>query len=387
MPAQTEQMAQAVQKAILPSQKSEMWSNLRKFRKAAYAVERRMDIWRSIAKLGPDRLNRAERASTDPAKLMLCMSHVDSALPASAEGACWREYLLLNALKENADRNSQNDAEKRQQVAKWILERLNETPMSNQQRQFLNKPQIIALREELRNWAADPVTPADVLRSVERYELSGLVSDSRKLARQLQSLSVASDEADRELAARVDAYYRNANLRLAISEKMLNRLIPPPKMEYGTVHDTVLNVPVNGRSLTSSDLSIRLIPDPEAARLALVVTGEVAATTSSTSGPATFYNDSEAYYAAQKQVEISKKGFLRLLPAEVDVRHQSRLRDVSTDFDGIPLFGQIARKVAQTQHDFYSDSANEEARRRSPIRPASESTTRLCSNSRKWSIE
>jgi hypothetical protein len=116
--------------------------------------------------------------------------------------------------------------------------------------------------------------------------------------------------------------------------------------------------------LTSSDLSIRFIPDPERARLALVVTGEVAATTSSTSGPATFYNDSEAYYAAQKQVEISKKGFLRLLPAEVDVRHQSRLRDVSTDFDGIPLFGQIARKVAQTQHDFYSDSANEEARQK-----------------------
>jgi hypothetical protein len=364
VPGHTEQMAQAAQKAILPSQKSEMWSELRTFRRAAYAIERRMEIWRSVAKLGPDRLNRAERASADPAKLMLCMSHTDSSLPKSREGECWREYLLLDAMKESANRNSKKDEANRKQVAKLILERLNETPMSNQQRQFLNRPQIVALREELRNWAADPVTPADVLRSVERYEQSGLVSDGRRLARQLQSLCVASDEAERELAARVDAYYRNANLRVAISEKMLNKLIPPPKTEYGTVHDTVLNVPVHGRSLTSSDLSIRFIPDPERARLALVVTGEVAATTSSTSGPATFYNDSEAYYAAQKQVEINKKGFLRLLPAEVEVRHSSRLRDVSTDLDGIPLLSQIARRVAQTQHDFYSDSANEEARQK-----------------------
>ena len=123
----------------------------------------------------------------------------------------------------------------------------------------------------------------------------------------------------------------------------------------------MLGVPVHGQSLTSTDVAIRLIPDPTRVRMALEVTGEVAATTSSTSGPATFINDSEALYAARKPFEINGKG-VKLLPAEVDVQHETRLRDVATDFDGIPLFGWMARSVARTQHELYQPQANQEAR-------------------------
>ncbi|MCC6125421.1 MAG: hypothetical protein IT426_10690 [Pirellulales bacterium] len=362
--ALAEQMSAAAQKAALPAQKVEGWNAVRKLRKAGYALERRLDIWRAVAELGSERLDNLESAANDSRRLSLCLANVESALPGTPEGRHWREYLLLDALKQSAVRQSDREAEKRRQIAQWALERLEETPMSDRQRQFINRPQVAALREELRQWAAEPVSAADVLRTIERYERRGSMSDARQLARELQSLNVSPDAAHRELARRVDAYYRNANLRVAISEKLLNRLIPASNTEYAPVHDRVLGVPVHGRSLTSSDLAIRLIPDPDRARMALEVTGEVAATTSSTSGPATFYNDSESVYAAQKQVEINKKGFFRLLPAEVDVRHQSRLRDVTTDFEGIPIFGGIARRVAQTQHDLYRDSANGEARRK-----------------------
>jgi hypothetical protein len=363
LPALTDQLSAAAQKARLYPQKVEYWNTIRKLRKAGYALERRLEIWRAVAQLGSERLENPEGAAGDPGKLSICLANVEATLPGTVEGERWRDYLMLSALEQSALRHSEQEAEKQRQIAQWILERIDQTPMSNRQRQFINQPQVIALRAELRRWAADPVSAADVLKTVERYEQSGLVSDARQLARELQSLAVSPDAARQDLARRVDAYYRNANLRVAISEKMLNRLIPAPNMEYAPVHDTVLGVPVHGQSLTKSDLAIRLIPDPDHARLALEVTGEVAATTSSTSGPATFYNDSEAVYAAQKQVEINKKGF-RLLPAEVDVRHQTRLRDVATDFDGIPLFGFFARKVAQTQHDLYRDSANGEARQK-----------------------
>ena len=363
MPALTDQLAAAAQKARLNSQKIEQWNTIRKLRKAGYALERRLDIWRAAAQLGSRRLENPEGVTGDPGRLSLCLASVEAVIPGTSEGQRWRDYLLLDAIERSAARQSEQEAEKQRQIAQWIIQRIDETPMSNRQRQFVNQPQVLALRTELRRWAADPVSAADVLKTVERYEQSGLSSDARLLARELQSLAVSPDAARRELARRVDAYYRNANLRVAISEKMLNRLIPAPNMEYAPVRDTVLGVPVRGQSLTKSDLAIRLIPDPDHARFALEVTGEVAATTSSTSGPATFYNDSEAVYAAQKQVEINEKGF-RLLPAEVDVRHQSRLRDVSTDFDGIPLFGFFARKVAQTQHDLYRDSANGEARQK-----------------------
>lgn len=362
-PALVDELAAAAQKTRLNSQRTEHWETVRKLRKAAYALERRLDVWRAAASLGADQWQHPSAVSGDPRKLSLCLASVESALPGTAQGQLWRDYLLLDALRQSAADREADEAEKKRQVAQWVLERIDETPMSGRQRQFINQPQVAALRAELRQWAADPVSPAALLASVERYETSGLSSDSKRLAKELQSLSISSDPARRELAGRIDAYYRNANVRVAISEKLLNRLIPPPNMEYAPVRDTVLGVPVRGQSVTSSDLAIRLIPDPDRARLALEVTGEVAATTSSTAGPATFYNDSESVYAAQKQVEINKRG-LRLMPAEVDVRHQTRLRGVTTDLDGIPLLAQVARRVAQTQHDIFSGSANDEARQK-----------------------
>jgi hypothetical protein len=362
-PALVGDISAAAQKSRLSSQRAEHWETVRKLRKAAYALERRLDVWRAAASLGVDQWQHPAAVSGDPKKLSLCLASIESALPGTPQGQRWRDYLLLDALRQSTAEREADEAEKKRQVAQWVLERIDETPMSGQQRQFINQPQVAALRAELRRWAAAPVSPAELLASVERYETSGISSDAKQLAKELQSLSISSDPARRELASRIDAYYRNANLRVAISEKLLNRLIPPPNMEYAPVRDTVLGVPVRGQSLTSSDLAIRLIPDPGRARLALEVTGEVAASTSSTSGPATFYNDSESVYAAQKQVEINKRG-LRLMPAEVDVRHQTRLRGVTTDFEGIPLVGSIARRVAQTQHDIFRGSANDEARQK-----------------------
>jgi hypothetical protein len=363
VPALADQLSAAAQKAYLRTQKLDDWYTVRKLRKAGYALERRMEIWRGAAKLGAEKIENQERVAGNPKQLSVCLATLDTALPYTTEGRRWRDYLMLDAMNDMASQRSRQEEEVRRQMARTILERIDQTPMTSRQRNLIMQPQLIALREQLRHWAAEPSSPADILRSVERYEQSGLSSDARQLAKQLQAFAVSEDATRRELAKRIDEYYRNANLRVSLSEKMLNRLIPARSTELAPVNDTVLGVPVRGQSLTSSDLAIRLIPDPTRVRLALEVTGQVAATTSSSSGPATFYNDSQSVYAAQKGVEINSRG-IRLLPAEVDVRHETRLRDVSTDFDDIPLFGFFARRVAQTQHDLFSGSANGEAKRK-----------------------
>ena len=110
-----------------------------------------------------------------------------------------------------------------------------------------------------------------MLAAVERYETSGFTSDAKRLAKELQSLSVSPDPARRELAGRIDAYYRNANVRVAISEKLLNRLIPPPNMEYAPVRDTVLGVNLTGMFLCSraaARVMIRRGARPEISRAA-----------------------------------------------------------------------------------------------------------------------
>ena len=80
--------------------------------------------------------------------------------------------------------------------------------------------------------------------------------------------------------------------------------------------DPIVGVPVRGQSLMASEVTVRIIPDPHHARLALEVNGDVASLTHSMAGPATFYSESEASYVARKPFEISLRG-IRMWPTEV----------------------------------------------------------------------
>ena len=139
--------------------------------------------------------------------------------------------------------------------------------------------------------------------------------------------------------------------------------------------DTIQGVPVRGQSLTASEISVRMIPDPHHVRMALEVNGEVAAVTRSTSGPATFYSDSESSYFARKPLEITLRG-IRMWPTEVSVDNNSQLRGVATDFDRMPMFGQIARNMARSQYDEKSRPPTRKSAKRSPPRRRSGSIAR-----------
>ena len=339
------------------------WPLARKLRQASYAIERRLEVWHAVVKLGVSALVEVDKPKTDPQRLSMCLAEMNHIMKTSAEGQQWRKYLLVDSLQELSSQRftSETETDQQRKVAQQVLTRLTQTPMSMKQRQFIASAPMATFCAELRHWAADPLTSADVLRDIERYEQTRLPSDAKRLADDLRSLAQSSDPERHEFALSVDSHYRNANIRASLTENLINRLIPEQNMELAPVRDTVMGLPVRGQSLTSTDVALRLIPDPNRVRMALEVTGEVAAMTSSTSGPATFINDSDSLYAACKPFEIDQKG-IKLLPAEVDVHHETRLRDVATDFDGIPLIGMFARSVARTQHEAYKPWANEEAR-------------------------
>ncbi|MBN2579425.1 MAG: hypothetical protein JXB10_10570 [Pirellulales bacterium] len=359
----------------------------RKVRQAGYALQRRVDVWQSIVQLGATDFSEKECPGADSKKMALCLAHLDSLTRDSAEGPEWREYLLLDVLKELAEQREKSESiseddprpsplrplpdgqgakdsrQRRREVAQQILERLIATPTTDPQRQFLNSPVMMDYREQIQRLAAEPVAPADVLSDLERYEQTRLGSDGQRLAFTLQVLALSSNPQRQIIAKQLDRNYRNANFRVALSEEFLNRLVPESKTEIAPVQETILNRPVRGQSMTSADVAIKLIPDPQRVRLSLEMTGEVAAMTSSTSGPATFLTDSESLVSGIKPVEIDRKG-IRLLPSKVNVRHQTRLRYLETDFDGIPLFGWIVRGIAQKQHEQALQMADREARQK-----------------------
>ena len=231
--------------------------------------------------------------------------------------------------------------------------------MDEQQQAFVNGAVIGALRMVLQRAVANSVDVHSLLERLERFEQSGSPADARLLAEDCRRLSVSPREEIRQLGEQLDGYYRNANIRVVVTQTLLNRLIPPQGPEYTEVNDTIMGVPVAGQAVNTSALGVQFMPDPSHLRLALQVSGRIHSETAANAGPATFYNSGDAEYSASKAMEIDADG-IKLAPAEVAVNSRAQLRGVHTQFDGIPLIGSLAQSVARSQQEQAQGQANQE---------------------------
>jgi hypothetical protein len=329
----------------------------------AHALARRLVIWKQIGQMGGMMLADAPAPTVDSRSFNKALSDIEQLTANSPEGHAWRKYLLVDSLRDWATRRRNNEERMPRDLAQKWLARVNRMSMTSGQRQFLTTGPMAALNREMLRNTAEPVESRLLLKHLENYEKSGLPSDAHLLARDCQNLSVSTGAAQHELGDRVEMYFRNANIRVAVTAELLNRMIPKREPEYAPVQDRIQGAEVRGQSLTANEVSVRMIPDPEHVRMALIVNGEVAAVTRSTSGPATFYTDSESSYFARKPVEVTLRG-ITMLPTEVSVDNSSTVRGVRTDFDRMPLFDRIARNMALTQYDERRPAADAEVRRK-----------------------
>ncbi len=329
--------------------------------RTADALERRITVWKQIGRMGGMVAANAPAPAFDPRRFNKCLNDIDQLTSDSSEGHAWRKYMLIEPLHDWAARRHGNDERVPHELAQQVLKRFNQMSVTSHQRQFLTSGPMAALHQEMLRHTAEPVESNRLLQHLEDYERSGLPSDARLLARDCQFLGVGAGAAQQELGERVETHYRNANLRIAVSDEFVNRMIPKQEPEYAAVKDTIQGAQVRGQSLMASEITVRMIPDPHHARLALEVNGEVAALTRSTAGPATFYSDSQSTYVARKPLEISLRG-ISVGPTEVSVDNSSQLRGIATDFDRVPLFREVARNVAKSQHDQKMPAADAEVR-------------------------
>lgn len=342
----------------------------KRLRRVRFALGRRLDLWRQVMVEGGPACPPAPWPQTDPKQLSLAVADVVAITADSTEGRAWQRYLLLDALRGAAEQRASDDEHQRQMLARRVLKRLTQKGMAPQQREFISTGPMAVLGSELRTLAADPVSLAEVMRHVETYEETGLPADAELLTKDCQRLGHSPIASRQVLGQRLQSHYRNANLRLVLTEELLNRLMPARDPEYGWVNDTVMGSPVRGRSLAFTEAAMRMVPDANRLRLALEVTGRVSSSTTATSGPATFYNNSEALYVARKPMELGTWG-LRLWPADVEVRNATRLRGLETDFDPIPLVGPLAQGLARSKHESKRCESNREVERKVAVQARS----------------
>jgi hypothetical protein len=318
-------------------------------RRAEYAIERRAGVWNAINAMELRGAAEPQLIQAEPRRLAVCLDDVIEATQTGA-GPNWREYLLVESLAELARNEGDGDRAKARLLARRVLARLAHAKATLPQKAFVTEGPLAALDNELRYWAAEPVDAAALLAQLEQYEQSGWASVGSQVAIESRHLAFSPLEEERQLSRQIDTHYRNCNVRISVSEAMLNRMLPTQKASSSPVRDVILGLPVRGRSITETELAVRLLPGTRRLRLELAATGLVDASTSSESGPVTVHTNSHSEYSAHKVLEFAERGVIAL-PAEATAESQSCLRCVETDLDAVPLVGSLMGSYAKDRYE------------------------------------
>jgi hypothetical protein len=319
-----------------------------KILRAGYAIVRRMIIWDIVHSLAKSD-SMVAAPLVDRHTWIDSLAGVDQMLQTTGAGTHWRKYLLLDRASIEFDSSSRTPAEQRE-LARDILHRLHSTQLSHEQEKFLCSPPFKSLDEQLQARAAErPDLPA-LLAAIERYEHEFKLTTAQALALEYDILRWSPNESVRDLAEAVNAYYRNANIRVAISDDLANRMIPSQSPQLEAVDDTILGAWVSGQSQTNTKVKVVLTPDKHRWNVGLEAVGDVLSDTSSSKGPATFYQRGWSMFRARKKLTVDRRG-VRMFSAEAEANANNDLDDFETDFDGIPLLGGLVRSIARNQYD------------------------------------
>jgi len=197
--------------------------------------------------------------------------------------------------------------------------------------------------------ADQPADSAALSHELEKYEVKRDPKLGRYLAEQQLRLKSSPDSIDRQLADAVEQHYRNANIRIAITAEMLNRVVAEQRTEVRGVRDRIAGTVVRGQSTISSQSHVLLDPSSNDWQLELQANGTVESNTLAGGGPVQFRSRGTTEFTGRKRVVIDDKG-VRLQQSKVDSSSRNRLVGVTTDYDWVPVVGSYTRDRAMSEY-------------------------------------
>jgi hypothetical protein len=320
----------------------------RNWLRASRSLQRRLTLWHALA---DEALCAATMAAQEAPveEVRHRLQEVATLVAGEGHGAAWREYLQLEEIAALASVGGAEKAQSRREVARTTLLRMTSPDLTSQQQEFLQHEMLRGLQLPLRQWATGPVDLEDLAARIERYEATVTPHDGVAIAEAVLRLRWNDDPRLQALADTIDRQYRNANVRLAITADLVNRLVPPEQRTMAPVRDRVAGTEVRGRSQVSTQLRLRFIPDATQWKLGLDAFGHIHSTTYSRAWPARLRNVGNLQFDAQKIILVSPEG-LSTLPAYASAQGRNSLVGVDTHFDPIPLVGDLFQGVARSRH-------------------------------------
>jgi hypothetical protein len=207
--------------------------------------------------------------------------------------------------------------------------------------------------------ACTTIEVARLLDGLERYEVSRDPADAARVRESLRAVVATTLPAARALDRAVHDHYLSPNVRIAINDAFVEKMLPESTVTTGPLQDYVLGRKVRGTKTVEQSTAIRFTPHPTEIRLELLVMGEVASRTVTNAGSVAIHSRGLSTFTVFKPLEVSPRG-LSFGAARGSASNQSQLAGIETGFDSVPLMGSIVRGFVRNQHDENLDQATRE---------------------------
>ena len=313
----------------------------------SFSIERRYAVWSAVSKCvfkGRTQFISARKHEVDSDKLNTCLQDVQRAIRATGDAPSWNSYLMLESLTKLGAGQIAGRQEQVELVREFLA-RVTDPRVSEPQRQVLASTEVHMLADQVHPLSIGPVDYRKLVENIETLESDPVHRCSTSLADAMQSLRFSEHFEQAAVSQAISTHYRNANLRLAVSEEFINRMMPKSTIKDKPVRQKILGADTRGASQISTDLQVDFKPDDSAWQIALRLDGDISSSTKSSSHGATFYNASIANVTAIRDFRISTQGIL-VNGRPTTVESHDSLKRFKTDWDALPILGDMVRHIA-----------------------------------------
>ncbi|WP_431192250.1 hypothetical protein [Rhodopirellula bahusiensis] len=340
---------------------------------ASHSLARRTSVWASIWQLARGHADSFEPSGTLPHETLTLHSQaqpheqfdvhrlirdVREQLPETGDPNGWATFLLLDKIQTLA---SSDDMDERALTAQRYLSRITSQRLAPEHDSWLNQAALQQLTEAMKTWSAMPIDYVALLQDLERAEADSIDLAAVKVTNAFQSLRFSDDAHAARVAKAIDLNYRNANVRTAISAKLIERLIPSVPDRSSPIATQIAGTPVRGTSNVSTAMNLRLNPSPGQWSIDLLTRGDVSTQSRAQQSGVTVHSNGWAEFDASTPIRISPTG-LMVGGTEVQVNANNRLQRIDSKVNEWPLIGSLVRGIAEKKYQETKSLANQRTR-------------------------
>jgi hypothetical protein len=200
---------------------------------------------------------------------------------------------------------------------------------------------------------------ARLLDGIERFEAAPTAAHAMAVKTSLDSICGFFPTAARPVARAVEDHYLAPNVRIAVHQQFLEKLLPGATVDTAPFQDTVMGRDVRGTRTVERTTTLRLVPDEDEICFNLEVHGDIASRAVTESGPVSVTARSASAFTVRKPITISSQGLL-FGNAAGAASNRSHVDNIQTSFDAVPVMGSLVRNIARNQQAESMPEANRE---------------------------